>query len=537
MTKKKDRRRDRHNSRKKAFFSKKPGKAGLLFLGALCVGSIALAAILVYHGALRYFFFQDDFTSLWIAREAPRTFWRILSSFVYFRAVGTLFGLNSVAFHVSSLLFHVANGVLVFLIARAFSVSRVTSIMSAILFAVHPALYTAIYTISSTGEILSCFFVLAASLYLMKARRPEGVGVIPVVCVLFAASLLSKETTIAFPFLAILVFKARGISTRKAIPVFATLLAVAVAYAAFFYASDVFGVRSLSSKLFTAEKGSSEGSAYAATFGMGLVTSLQTYFKWTFDIFEQWRRFQFNVLDQRALPWLFAGLIVFVLLLRQRGAARWKSLYSVAWFILMLLPVVPLTSHPYHYYLYVPLAGLCPALGLYLSRLLRQSRGESLVSACIVVFFVVNSALLMAKTEQRTVSTSARIKESILDRPIISGNLVSDVRDMNLPQGTKLVLVSPLRDIREGRINEHPFLVMGGSYWDTNLRAAIAEGLGLRLFFPQIDSVAFADTLTPQYEDYFAVGYTWDGHLRRDTMRPPSASARPVTPHAFSPGR
>lgn len=355
----------------------------------------------------------------------------------------------------------------------------------------------------------------------MRASKPEAALGIPLVSLLFAASLLSKETTIAFPLLALLVFSARGLRVRKAVPVFLALLAVAVVYGAFFYAADIFGVRGDFAKLFVAGKASSETSAYATSFGAGLITSLQTYFKWSFNILEQWRKFQFNVLDKGALPWLGFGLVLFFLFLRQRGLARPRSFYCVSWFLLMLLPVAPLTNHPYHYYLYIPLAGFCPVIGVFLARLLRQGRGETLASACIIVFFVANSMFLTAKAERTTVSSSARIKESILDRPIVSQNLITDVRNLRLPDGTKLVLISPLREIREGKITEHPYLIMGGSYWDSNLRSAVAEGLGLRLFFPQIDTVAFADEITPAYDRFFAVGYTWDGHLRPDTIRPP----------------
>jgi len=141
---------------------------------------------------------------------------------------------------------------------------------------------------------------------------------------------------------------------------------------------------------------------------------------------------------------------------------------------------------------------------------------------CMIVFFLANSMLLMSKIERRTVSNSVRRQDPVFDRALVSQALISDIRDLRLPAATKLVLISPLREIREGKIAEHPFLVMGGSYWDTNLRSAVAEGLGIRLFFPQVDTVAFADNLTPEFQDFFAIGYKWDGHLRFDTIRPPN---------------
>ena len=510
----------RGSEKKRPFLKEHPVATKLLW-DAACLGTIALAAVLVYHRVTHYFFAQDDFTSLWIGREAPKTFWRVLSSFVYFRAARSLFDLNPVAFHVTSLLFHIANAVLVFLVTRALSVGRATSLVAAILFVVHPALYFPVYAVSSIGEILSCFFILLASLFLLRARRPEGLAASLVVCILFAASLLSKETTILFPVLAVLIFVVKRTQVKRAVPVVAALVAVAVIYGALFYSADVFGIRETLSHALGTKEAPSQGGAYATSLGPELVTSLQTYFKWGFNIFEPWRGVQFNVLDKRALAWLVVGVALFLLLVAHRGSARVKSAYCVSWFLLMLLPVIPLTNHPYHYYLYVPLAGFCPALGVVLARWFKRSQGEALASACIIVFLVANSALLMSRIEKATVSDSPRRKDPTFDRPIVAENLISDLRRLELPEGSKLVLLSPLREIREGKITEHPYLAWGGSYWDTNLRSAVAEGLGIRLFFPQVDTVAFANDLTEELNDFVAVGYTWDGHLRFDTLKQP----------------
>jgi hypothetical protein len=511
----------RDSEKKKRPFSKRHPRAAELLWDTLSFGTIAVATILLYHRATHYFFAQDDFTSLWIAREAPKTFWRILSSFVYFRTASFLFGLNPVAFHVASLVLHMVNGVLVFLLARAFSAGRFTSLVAAILFVVHPALYVPIYAISSIGEILSCLFVLLASLYLLRARKPEGLAAVPVVCLLFAASLLSKESTIAFPVLAAFIFVARGVRMKKAIPVLMALVAVAAVYGAFFYSSDIFGIREAFSNVLGTKETPSQGGAYATTLGPELITCLQTYFKWAFNIFEQWRDVQFNILDKGALVWLFAGVALFLFLIGRRGQHRAKNVWCILWFLLMLLPVIPLTNHPYHYYLYVPLAGFCPALGVLLARWLKRSRGEALASVCIIVFFVANSMLLISKTEKATVSDSNRRKDPVFDRAIVAGNLISDLRELELPRGTKLLLISPLNEIKEAKIAEHPYLVRGGSYWDTNLRTAVAQGLGIKLFYPQVDTVAFANDLTQEFKNFLAVGYMWDGHLRFDTLEQP----------------
>ena len=482
---------------------------------AVCAVVLALAVLLVYHRVFRYFFSQDDFTSLWIAREGPGTFWRILSSFVYFRAGQALFGLNPAAFHAVSLAAHFACGLLVFLVARALSLGRTAALLAACVFATHPALYASVYAISSIGEILSCVFALAAALYLLRASRPERPLGLVLAATLFAASLLSKETTILFPALVFFIYWQRGFGLKRAVAPFSVLAAVAVTYAYLFYRANVFGVR----------EAPAAGQPYVVTLGPALVTSLQTYLKWSLNFLEPLKRHPMNVLDEKASIWLLAGVALFALMLLSRTDRR-KSVYCILWFTVTLLPVVPLAGHPYHYYLYLPLAGLCPALGLLISRGLKSLRLDAPVSAALLVLFVFNSFILVSRVERATVVDSVRRKDPVFDRPIVAGNLISDLRKVDLPAHSRLLLVSPLRAIAEGKVAEHPYLVMGGPYWDTNLRTAVADGIGVRLFFPQVDTVAFAQETGRQFEGFTAVGYTWDGHVRT-VERLPAATPRP----------
>ena len=482
---------------------------------AVCAAILVLAVLLVYHRAFRYFFSQDDFTSLWIAREGPGTFWRVLSSFVYFRVGRLLFGLNPAAFHAASLAAHMACGLLVFLVARSLSVGRTAALLSACLFATHPALYASVYSISSAGEILSCAFVLTAALYMLRAVRPERPEGLLLTAVLFAASLLSKETAVLFPVLVFFIYWQRGFGLKRALVPFCVLTAVAAVYAYLFYRANIFGVR----------EAPAVGQPYVVTLGPALFTGLETYFKWALDFVEPLKGHAMNVLDPKASVWLLAGVALFALMLVGREDRR-KSAYCVLWFLLTLLPVVPLTGHPYHYYLYMPLAGLCPAIGLLVSRWLGRVRLDAPVSAALLALFVFNSSIAVSRVERATVVSSVRRKDPVFDRAIVAGNLIHDLRKVEMPAGTRLVLVSPLKAISQGKLTEHPYLVMGGPYWDTNLRTAVADGLAIRLFFPQVDTVAFVTETGTRYEGFTAVDYTWDGHVRT-VERLPAASASP----------
>ncbi|MFH0778745.1 MAG: hypothetical protein V2A71_08950 [Candidatus Eisenbacteria bacterium] len=464
---------------------------------------IAVAVLVVYYRVLHYFFAQDDFTSLWIANSPPETFWRILSSYVYFGGISALFGFNAVAFHALSLILHVANACMVFFVARRFSSSHAACIFASLFFGVHPSLYAPLISISSAGEILSCSFILAASLYLLNARKPHGLKGILVVSALFAGSLLCKEVTILFPLIVFAAYALRGRRLKEAVPTFVALAFVAAVYAGLFYQANIFGVR------VPPEEG-----AYVLSGGSDLVTCLQTYFKWTFNIVEARAKDPTNLLDPEASSWLAFGAVFFGVVVLAAGKKKVRAFYPTLWYFLMLLPVLPLTGHPYHYYLYIPLAGLAPVLAFYVSRIFRRVRSELPVSLILGLLFLLNSHMIIDRTERASVMGSQRKRDGLFDRPIVAGNLISDLSQIGIPRGAKLLLLSPVEDLKQGRFTEHPFVAAGGYYWDTNLRAAVAEDLGIKLFFPQVDTVAYAEFLGPEHSDFLIIRYTWDGHIR-----------------------
>jgi len=488
---------------KKTASAQAQGRLTRLLPNVVCLFVVAIAVAFVYRGVVHYFFSQDDFVSIWMSGGKPLTFWRILSSFLYFRLTHLFFGLSPAPYHVASLVLHAVNASLVFFIARSFSVDRASSLLASVFFAVHPALYVSLYSISSTGEILSSLFILLATLYLLRSARPGGALGIIVVCVLFAASILSKETTILFPLLVPVIYLLRKSSWRSSIPTVVALAAIAGTYGILFYATNVFGIR----------EASSPTRAYAISLGPGLVTSLQTYFKWAFNVVESWYYDPVNLLEKNALPWLFGGIAFFALVC-VLGANRREGRFCALWFFLMLALVLPLVHHPYHYYLYLPLAGFSPILGILMAAGLRKSRWKVLASTCVIAFLFLNSGALMSKMERAPFGNSQMRADPVFDRAIVSKNLINDIGMRRVPPGAKLLLVSPLKEIQQGKLFEQPDLLRGGSYWDENVRSAVANGLGIRLFFPSVDTVVFAREVTPGFEDYFLLPYTWNGHLR-----------------------
>src|SRR5438094_3412115 len=252
--------------------------------------AILAGGAVVFQGALRYFFGQDDFAGL--ARASGvlprmRGGWRYVSGQLYFDAMWRSAGLHAWVYHSASLAAHLGCALLLYnLLARR--LSRPAALVGAIGFATHPALYTALYSISGIGEILACLFALAA-LRFAVAPGP-WTWAAPAA---FALSLLAKESTLLLPVAMAIGF---GLPPRERERVRRPALAcalLAAAYAVEFLRSDVFRVRG----------GLPENAAYALAGPLDAGRNLLTYLGWTSNLFLPTVRGVGDAVDPLVFPW------------------------------------------------------------------------------------------------------------------------------------------------------------------------------------------------------------------------------------------
>lgn len=179
-------------------------------------------AFLAYRPVLGLAFAGDDFIILHLLRQAgglqhPGTYFH-LNFFGYYRPVAflsqafdwQLWHGQAIGFHLTSLLLHTANGVLVFVFARRL-LGVVPAVVAALLFALHPSSHEAVFWMSSRFDLLATFLMLLG-LLAVQADAPPRNGPEPmptrsivlsgasVAC--FALALLSKESAFAFPAIA-----------------------------------------------------------------------------------------------------------------------------------------------------------------------------------------------------------------------------------------------------------------------------------------------------------------------------------------------
>jgi hypothetical protein len=115
-----------------------------------------------------------------------------------------LYGMDAGGHHVSSVLLHALNAVLLFLLLAQVTGLTVRSALVAALFALHPLNVESVAWIAERKNVLSmCFFLLALGAYGWYARQPDWKRYAGV-AVLFALGLASKPMVITLPFVLLL---------------------------------------------------------------------------------------------------------------------------------------------------------------------------------------------------------------------------------------------------------------------------------------------------------------------------------------------
>jgi len=115
-----------------------------------------------------------------------------------------LFGLNPAGHHLVSLLFHVANTLLLFWLLKAMTAAPWPSAFVAAAFAVHPLHVESVVWIAERKDVLSSlFWFLTIAAYIRYAKRPNIAGFLPVILA-FSLGLLAKPMLVTLPFVLLL---------------------------------------------------------------------------------------------------------------------------------------------------------------------------------------------------------------------------------------------------------------------------------------------------------------------------------------------
>jgi 4-amino-4-deoxy-L-arabinose transferase-like glycosyltransferase len=175
----------------------------------------------VYLSALKAgFLAMDDVSTLRSIQSASISIGSLLFSsgndyyrpltILSFHADFLLFGNNPAGYHLTNILLHLANSVLVYILAtELLSNGRNAGrfpLFVALLFALHPINSEAVIWISGRTDLLCCFFALICLIILLKRGRSMTPLIFLGLLLSLLCSLASKESSLFLPLLAIFYF-------------------------------------------------------------------------------------------------------------------------------------------------------------------------------------------------------------------------------------------------------------------------------------------------------------------------------------------
>jgi tetratricopeptide (TPR) repeat protein len=141
-------------------------------------------------------------------------FYRPLTSLSYWLDFKT-WGLNPAAFHLTNILLHTANAVLLLLILLSLDISAGPAFMSALAFSAFPLHFENVSWISGRTDLLSFLFA-ALSAWLMIAFLDKKKSLyLGLSSGFYLLALLSKETAVFLPVIYFFLFLKKGFSARK----------------------------------------------------------------------------------------------------------------------------------------------------------------------------------------------------------------------------------------------------------------------------------------------------------------------------------
>jgi tetratricopeptide (TPR) repeat protein len=115
-----------------------------------------------------------------------------------------LYGQHAWGYHLTNLLLHLANSLLLFALLRCWTGACWRSLLVALLFAVHPLHVESVAWVSERKDVLSTLFgLLSLAAYTWYVGRPSLVRYLPIL-VCFALSLLAKPMLVTLPALLLL---------------------------------------------------------------------------------------------------------------------------------------------------------------------------------------------------------------------------------------------------------------------------------------------------------------------------------------------
>ncbi|MGI8989494.1 MAG: hypothetical protein ACR2I2_07905 [Bryobacteraceae bacterium] len=318
----------------------------------------SLFCLILYWYGLKSWFRADDFAWLGLNREIlhPADFWRVmfepmaqgtirpLSERAYFIGMHALFGLDALPFRILAFATQFASLALLGWITLKLTGSRVARFLAPVLWVANSALAIPMTWCSTYNQILCGCLLLAAFALFLKYEETGKRRYYWWQFLVFLLGFGALEINVMYPALvaSYWIFARRGPlpyghapvnMLRDLLPLFAGSIAFTIVH------------------LMVAPR--QVTGPYVLYFDRALPLTLGTYWKWAL-VPAQWWDLPGNR-QWRGLPVVAAFTALLIgFAIQEARRKRWLPVVFLSWFVLLLLPVLPLKNHVLGYYLTLP---------------------------------------------------------------------------------------------------------------------------------------------------------------------------------------
>lgn len=340
---------------------------------------IVILAVALSLPSLNTYFSGDDFFHLKISQmnnlgdffsffsfdknNQSASFYRPLTTQVFFSFGQKLFGLNPVGYHLFSLITFAVVLLLVYLLAKKITKKENIALLALFFYAFSTSHFTPLYYLSAFQELGMAAFYFAGLIFWTKYLESNRLKYLLFTILLFAGSLLSKEMAVTFPLLAgvILLYK-------KKQKLFLPLLSLVLI--------DIFYLA-----LRLGRFGWVAGDSYVWDISPQIINTVSWYLAWSIGFPEMFLDFigpKLSISNKLLLYYnwqtkvILSSILAFVLLCilaiirTKKNLVRSlvsDSFFFLSCFIIALIPVIFLPWHKFPLELTIPLFGVSLFLG------------------------------------------------------------------------------------------------------------------------------------------------------------------------------
>jgi hypothetical protein len=274
---------------------------------------------------------------------------------------------------------------------------------------------------------------------------------------------------------------------------------------AWLLAADVFGVRS----------GISSGAPYALSLGPHVLTNLASYVGWAVQPWLPLAHGFTDAIDPTVFP---VAALAALLAIAALAWPRWRAAGGaggVLLFLALIAPVLPLPHHTYHYYLYAPMMGVAMCIAALfgaVDRVAPPGAVRAIAFACATLFSL-NGAAFVHEIETRPFTDPRLRADALVDRALIARRVRDGLAAARIPDGAPVTFWSPWALLDQAR-EAGGAAPAGESYAEVNVRAALMDGLAMRVLFPRLGDASFTHRYVSPRSGGRVALYDADGSVR-----------------------